>query len=333
MNLGERSTALLHELGLVANGEAVTVTPLKGGISSDIACVTTAGATYCVKFALERLKVADEWTAPIRRNAAEYGWLEYVRAIDPALVPGLLGRSEALGGFAMAFLDPAIYVNWKSELLAGSVDVSFAAAVGAALGRIHDRAAHDTAIPDRFANQEDFWALRLDPYLNFTASRHPDLAGPLNAMVNDLMRARISLVHGDVSPKNILKGPDGPVFLDAECAVESDPCFDVAFCLNHLLIKSLARIGSPDALGRSILALWSAYAAHVSWENPHDLDRRAAVLLPGLLLARIDGKSPVEYLEEPARVRIRHIAQGLIVDPPASIADLLVRAERDAGHP
>ena len=106
MNLSERSTALLHALGLVAEGEAVTVTPLKGGVSSDIACVTATGATYCVKFALERLKVADEWTAPVRRNAAEYRWLEYVRAVDPALVPALLGRSEKLGGFAMAFLDP-----------------------------------------------------------------------------------------------------------------------------------------------------------------------------------------------------------------------------------
>ena len=152
-------------------------------------------------------------------------------------------------------------------------------------------------------------------------------------MVDDLMGARISLVHGDVSPKNILKGPDGPIFLDAECAVESDPCFDMAFCLNHLLIKSIAGIAPRDALGRGILALWSAYTPYVRWERPDDLDRRVAVLLPGLLLARIDGKSPVEYLEEPARIRIWRIARGLILDPPASIADLLARTSPNAEHP
>ena len=329
VTLAERSAALLAELGLTAGAEPVAVALLAGGVSSDIARVTTATNTLCVKFALEQLKVTEAWSAPIGRNAAEYEWLAYVRNIDPALVPELFGMSVRLGGFAMAFLDPETHVNWKSELLAGSVDVSFAAAVGGALGRIHDHAARDPEGRSRFAYQENFRALRLDPYLNFTATRHPDLGDRLRAMADDLMQARISLVHGDVSPKNILKGPEGPVFLDAECAVEGDPSFDVAFCLNHLVIKSIAGIAPADELRRALSAFWRAYAPQVTWESPAMIEQRVSVLLPALLLARIDGKSPVEYLQEPARIRIRQIARSLVTDPPASLSDLLDRAEHE----
>ncbi len=63
------------------------------------------------------------------------------------------------------------------------------------------------------------------------------------------LAAKIALVHGDVSPKKVPAGPRGPVFLDAECAWYGDPAFDLAFCLNHLLLKCLwNRIGraAPD---------------------------------------------------------------------------------------
>jgi aminoglycoside phosphotransferase (APT) family kinase protein len=105
-------------------------------------------------------------------------------------------------------------------------------------------------------------------------------------------------VHGDVSPKNILAGPDGPVFLDAECAWFGDPAFDLAFCLNHLLLKCL---WTPSARTRFLGcfdALKDAYFESVAWEPARQLEARTAALLPALLLARIDGKSPVEYIDD-----------------------------------
>ena len=105
-----------------------------------------------------------------------------------------------------------------------------------------------------------------------------------------------ALVHGDVSPKNILRGPDGPVFLDAECAWWGDPAFDLAFCLNHLLLKCLWTPSAAAGFLACFDALGAAYLARVAWEPPHALEARAARLLPGLFLARVDGKSPVEYI-------------------------------------
>ena len=128
-------------------------------------------------------------------------------------------------------------------------------------------------------------------------------------------------MHGDVSPKNILIGPDGPIFLDAECAWYGDPAFDLAFCLNHLLLKCLWTPPATAAFLRAFDALAETYLAGVRWEARAEVEARAAGLLPGLFLARVDGKSPVEYVTAEAdRERVRRTARPLILHPPARLA-------------
>jgi aminoglycoside phosphotransferase (APT) family kinase protein len=130
-------------------------------------------------------------------------------------------------------------------------------------------------------------------------------------------------VHGDVSPKNILCGPHGPVFLDAECAWYGDPAFDLAFCLNHLLLKCAWVPQHAGEFHSCFDALGVAYLRGATWESPAALEARAASLLPGLLLARIDGKSPVEYLQqESSRDRVRHAARSMLQRAPATLAEV-----------
>ena len=62
-----------------------------------------------------------------------------------------------------------------------------------------------------------------------------------------------------------------------------------------------------------------AYFAHVHWEPTGELERRTASLLPALTLARVAGKSPVEYLAEPARDRVRILAIQLLLQQPTSL--------------
>ena len=127
-------------------------------------------------------------------------------------------------------------------------------------------------------------------------------------------------MHGDVSPKNILVGPDGPIFLDAECAWYGDPAFDLAFCLNHLLLKCLWTPPATAGFLRAFDALAETYLAGVRWEPRAGIDERAAHLLPGLFLARVDGKSPVEYVTaEVDRERVRRTARPLILEPPPTL--------------
>jgi aminoglycoside phosphotransferase (APT) family kinase protein len=314
----------LRELNL-AGSEPLTGVPLTGGVSSDIWRIDTSTGTVCAKRALPKLRVAADWRAPIARNRYEARWMQAANAAVPGSAPRVLGQHDALGVLVMEHLDPARHALWKQRLREGTVDAAFARAVGDTLGRIHAHAAaRPTELAPRFDTDTIFFDIRLEPYLLASAEKHPDLAAALHALVVQTQSHKCSLVHGDVSPKNILVGPYGqPVLLDAECAWWGDPAFDLAFCLNHLLLKCLWVPQAASALINSFDALARAYLRRVDWEPPESLERRAAALLPGLLLARVDGKSPVEYLTAETQWRIvRRCASELLRQPVSRLAEV-----------
>ncbi|MSQ52997.1 MAG: aminoglycoside phosphotransferase family protein [Betaproteobacteria bacterium] len=308
---GTQISDALIGLGLASAQEKIGMTPLAGGVSSDIWRVDLAAGPICVKRALPRLKVSAVWEAPIERNRYEYEWLRIASAVDPACAPRLLALGE--GWFAMEFLRHPV---WKAMLREGIAEPSFARKVGGSLRAIHDATAGRQEIADRFPTDAIFHAIRIEPYLLATASRHPDLASYLSALAERTASTKVCLVHGDVSPKNILVGSDAPVFLDAECAWYGDPAFDLAFCLNHLLLKCL---WVPMARAR-FLQCFDAMAE--GYDPAEDVERRTASLLPALLLARVDGKSPVEYLDASGQDHVRRTAKPLIVHPPSSLVEI-----------
>lgn len=125
---------------------------------------------------------------------------------------------------------------------------------------------------------------------------------------------RLALVHGDISPKNILRGPHGPVILDAECAWYGDPAFDLAFCLNHFLLKTVIA-GSQETQQKLMLAfdaMSQSYFHHITWEPAGEYEARVATLLPCLILARVDGKSPAEYLQGRHANNVRRASCALL---------------------
>jgi aminoglycoside phosphotransferase (APT) family kinase protein len=208
---------------------------------------------------------------------------------------------------------------WKAELRDGRADPAFAAEVGRRLARIHGATAGSAEIAARFATDRIFHPIRLEPYLEATAARHPEVAERLMGLSRSTLATKRALVHGDISPKNILCGPRGPVFLDAECAWYGDPAFDAAFCLNHLLLKCLWNRAAIPGFLASFDALAEAYLGLVRWEDAAAAAARIGALLPGLFLARVDGKSPVEYLTDEAdKDLVRRVAVPLIAAPPAS---------------
>jgi len=309
----------LRELGLAGAGP-LAGRPLAGGVSSDIWRIDTDRGPVCAKRALSKLRVAADWRAPIERNLYEARWMQVADAAQPGCTPRVLGQHPGLGVLVMSYLPPSAYRLWKTTLRDGEVDLGVARTVGTVLARIHGYSAARPELAQRFATDSIFFDIRLEPYLLATARRHPDLAPALQRLV-DVTRARtVALVHGDVSPKNILVGPHGPVLLDAECAWWGDPAFDIAFCLNHLLLKCLWNAAASQAFLDAFEALAGTYLAAAAWESRLELERRAAALLPGLFLARVDGKSPVEYVtDEAQRNRVRRFAAALLRDPPARL--------------
>ncbi len=313
--LEQRCRDLVVELGLGTATDVTTVQPLTGGVASDIAMVALPGRKLCLKFALAKLRVAADWQAPVHRNAAEYAWLTEVARIFPDSSVRLYGQSDTAHGFAMEYLDGAGVYLWKDALLAEAPEQGEAARVADRLGQIQAASTRPGFDARAFQNRGDFRALRIEPYLGYTAERHPELADVLGALGALLYDNNTVLVHGDVSPKNILFRAGTPFFLDAECAVMGDASFDPAFCLNHLILKAVHLPGSTDGLLAQVRAFWAAYAPHITWEAPDALEARVCRLLPALMLARVDGKSPVEYLDETARDVVRRVAIPLIQSP------------------
>ena len=315
--------AALRDLGLAGADERLTGVPLAGGVSSDIWRVDTAQGPVCAKRALARLRVAADWRAPVERNRYEARWLEVANAASPGAAPRILGQHEGLGVLVMTWLAPDSHRLWKETLRQGRADVATARAVGAMLARIHAYSAARPELAASFDSDAIFFSIRLEPYLLATARRHAELAPALERLVATTQANKIALVHGDVSPKNILVGPTGPVLLDAECAWWGDPAFDLAFCLNHLLLKCLWTPAATRDFLAAFDALAGAYLDGVDWAPGERIEARAAALLPGLLLARIDGKSPVEYVDdERDRERVRRVAGALLRRPASRLADV-----------
>lgn len=300
----------LRSAGLIA-GEA-RVTPLTGGVSSDIVLIESESAPIVVKTALEKLRVKDDWFADVSRNRVEQAFFEYAAPIIPEAVPRILGGGD--GWFAMEYLGDM--PNWKTSLLAGEADESTARLAGTVLGRLHAASWLDDSARTRFDTLPIFHALRIEPYLLTTAARVPEVADILRAEATRLAETQLALVHGDYSPKNLLTGPQRLIVLDAECAWFGDPAFDTAFLLTHLHLKALLH---PHAIAL-VPAFWSAYTAACG----RDLEQRTVRLLLCLLLARVHGKSPVEYLTDAQRGFITRFVITHLPQPPP-LADFTLR--------
>lgn len=323
----------LQHNGLLSDTKTARFEMLTGGVSSDIWKITADGREYCVKRALSKLKVEADWFAPVERNQFEVSWYRIANEIAPGSAPRILAHDRNAMLFAMEYLDPKDHKLWKSELRDGRADAEQASRVGTILGQIHAGTANREAVQAQFPRKDIFQMIRLEPYLEATAARHPDLETQLFALSRRTADTRLTLIHGDVSPKNILMGPSGPVFLDAECACIGGPAFDLAFCLNHFLLKCLWTPPTTGAFLECFQSMSSSYLAEVDWEDRDRLEARAASLLPGLFLARVDGKSPVEYLtRESDREEVRRCARTLLFDPPVRLNDVVIAWQRELDH-
>ncbi|MGD0732070.1 MAG: phosphotransferase [Terracidiphilus sp.] len=295
--------------------------PLNGGVSSEIYLVEDGQSRFVVKRALAKLKVKDDWFADVRRNASEREYLECVGRIMPGAVPQLCFSSQADGYFGMEYLGED-FLNWKHLMLAGDFRTRHAELAGQILGEIHRRTAGDEELQKQFDTTQNFHQLRVEPYLLTTGERHPELRALFEAEARRIEATREALVHGDFSPKNILIRGDRMVLLDCEVAWYGDPVFDVAFLLNHLFLKSLHHASRSLGGQNMVDAFWQAYADERSAAESSSIEQRLLTLLPMLLLARVDGKSPVEYLAPPKQRFIRTFVGKHLPAPFQSLAAL-----------
>lgn len=284
-------------------------TILDGGVSSDIRIVHSSQGDYVVKHALEKLRVEADWHSDPARSSIEVDGLQTIAAlIGQTHAPRVLWTDASAHRFAMELIDPR-YKNWKQLLLHGDVDLATARSAGRLLGLLHARSSTSADIARRFANTQTFVELRIRPFFERVAQRNPALASAITRVVERIHSHRNAWVHGDYSPKNLLVDGADVVILDCEVAHWGDARFDIAFCVAHLLLKSFRR----DA---AALPLLSAAAAFLTEYRRCGLDVVDSDLLQQigcLMLARLEGDSPVDYLRDLDTPTVKRIATEFIL--------------------
>ena len=325
----ERPEALLEYLrasGRIGPREQPRLQRLAGGVSSRAVLVEREAPadSWVLKQALPKLRVAVDWFSSPERMRREALALRWMPELVPAgSAPALLWEDPEAHLLAMTAV-PQPHVNWKTALLQG-LELEHAEAFGRLLGTVHRRAWERRAEIQRdFADRSFFESLRVEPYYRYTAGRIPEAAPFLDVLIAQTDRVTETLVHGDFSPKNVLVHDGRLVLLDYEVAHFGDPAFDVGFSTAHLLSKANHLRALEARFARAATESWRAYRAEID-ATPFGgaVEPRAVRHTLACLLARVDGRSPLEYLDAQARLRQRAAAVALMQAPPATMPALV----------
>jgi aminoglycoside phosphotransferase (APT) family kinase protein len=326
----EDPAALLGYLcgaGHLPAGARPRIAVLAGGVSNRTVLVEDPPpGGWVLKQALAKLRVQVDWFSDPRRIGREALGLRLLPELTPpGTIPALIFEDDHHHLLGMAAV-PQPHANWKQMLLAGELDSAHVVQFAQILGQIH-AGSHDR--PARFAGLLDergyFETLRVEPYYLYAASQAPAAAGFVADLVAATRRERLAVVHGDYSPKNILIHQGQLILLDHEVIHWGDPAFDVGFALTHLLSKAHHLPGRRSDFAQAALDFWAGYAAVLAGCFGPGYEPRAARHLAACLLARVAGRSPLEYLGADERARQRQAALALIARPPTTIPELVAR--------
>jgi 5-methylthioribose kinase len=325
--------------GLWVSGLPMSVRELGGGVSNTVLLVEGNGADgeerrWVVKQSLEKLRVKDDWRSERSRIFRE---AEAIQALSPVLGPETVPRIVHVGHDDYLFVmtaAPAGAVTWKEALLEGQVNLGVARQAGKLLARMITASHHDPSFRTAFADRTVFEQLRIDPYYRTTAARHSDAGPVIQKLIDDSWQIRRALVHGDFSPKNMLVRDTHVFLIDFEVVHWGDPGFDAGFLLNHLFLKAFHQ---PQLAGRYFLAareFWRELVRGAAEAALVDFESMTMRHLGALMLARIDGKSPVEYIrDETTKEHARRFSKWLMLEGIHRFEDAMSAARKALDAP
>jgi aminoglycoside phosphotransferase (APT) family kinase protein len=321
----EHLAAYLRHTGRIAAHEVIESRALTGGVSNRTVWVRRAsGETWVLKQALEKLRVSTMWYARPERIEREAAGLRALEALTP---PGTVPRfvfEDAQSHILAMDAVPEPFENWKDMLMAGRVHLEHARQFGALLATIHREShRHEATLRTTFADRSFFESLRLEPYYEFAARALPTAAEFLTHLCAETRAIALVLVHGDYSPKNLLRKDGRFVLLDHEVIHWGDPAFDVGFSLAHLLSKAHHLRQHRAAFRAAAEHHWDAYQQQARAIFDSDFEGRAARHLLACLLARVAGRSTLEYLSATERAAQRDLAVALMQQPTPSLPELI----------
>lgn len=321
----EELLAYLREAGLLRENESPGIERLTGGVSNRTVLVTREnGEAWVVKQALAKLRVEVDWFGDPRRIEREANGLRHLERVLPAgSITPLLFEDPARHLLVMTAV-PRPHRNWKEMLLAGRLEQGHVDQFADLLARLHRSSFGRRDLAEEFGDRSHFETLRLEPYYGYVAERCSAVAAFLRELIEDTLATRLTLVHGDYSPKNVLVREERLVLLDHEVIHFGDPGFDVGFGLTHLLSKAHHLAARRAAFAGAAHLFWQRYRAGLGGPQwAESLERRAVRHTLGCLLARVAGRSRLEYLTPPRRRRQLDVAAGLSLHPPRRMPELI----------
>ena len=324
-------SAYLAANHLIQSGDRPSITVLSGGVSSRTVYVEASGRPpFVLKQALAKLRVASNWfSSPdrIHREALAMQHLQYLApssTITSMLFEDLSGHVIAMSAV------PQPHRNWKEMLLVEPPVRNHVEQFAHILSQIYINSRGDSSLALIFGDRSIFESLRLEPYYRYSAECVPEARNFLFMLIEDTCRRRLSLVHGDFSPKNILVHKDKLVLVDHEVVHFGDPAFDVGFALTHLLSKSLHLKQFRHELLEAAQLFVSQYLEAIRSKEPdRDYESRASQHTLACLLARVAGRSPFEYLTAEERTLQKNIALKLMNRPVLQLLSMIGEFERE----
>jgi len=298
----------LTSKNVIQKNDNPQVEVLTGGVSNVVIAITTADQKLVLKQALAELAVSEKWEADQRRAIVEANAIELFNKLTPNQVPKLI------------FLDPDRFILvlervpvgstvWKSDLLAGVINPDIGLKLGATLASWHNYGEKSAEAKIKFMEDSLFEQLRIDPFYRFVATKNPQIEVPIRKLINELEGDKTTVVHGDFSPKNIMVATNDDIYiLDFEVTHVGNPVFDLAFLTAHLLCKFFR---TDDRLHAKLLANTA-----ISFMKEYQTLRRISPSVTRhaalIALARVEGKSPVNYLSTDAQQKLQVFTKDVL---------------------
>ena len=297
---------------------------LEGGVSSEVFKVKTKKKLYCLKRSLPKLRVKKDWFVNTNRLKYEYLWLKHCKSIIPNGIPNVYKFSSKKDFLILQYLDEKKYKNLKIQLLEKKINYKIIEKISKDLFKIHINSTNKYIKKKFSKNSKNFYDLRLDAYFKEVGRMHPSLNKKIKNIIENYKINSSTLVHGDFSPKNMLIFNKTIKYIDAETCNYGDPVFDVVYFANHLLIKSIHIIEKKKQFINCYSIFLYTYIKSLKIDERDKFFKRCVAMIPIMLLARIDGKSPVEYIKKNAiKNKIRLLSFRLINNPPKSFEKLI----------
>jgi 5-methylthioribose kinase len=345
---GHNAESYLRSTGRIGPDEQVHVRELTGGVSNMVLlveCLQREGHDFVLKQARAQLRTQQAWFSSVERvwreaevlalctrlleKAGELDGARMAEARLKACTPAILfeDRENYLFGMTAA---PRPNAVWKEALLAGEADRSIAMACGQLLATLHGGSWRDPSIARALGDRTLFEQLRVDPYYRTLTEVQPAMRAPLERLIASLGENPLSLVHADFSPKNLLVFADGLMMVDFETGHYGDPAFDLGFFLSHLVLKAALHAPRHEAFLKLTEAFRRAYDAAmqplIGSQQLASLWARGAQNFAGCAWARLDAKSPVEYLtQEHRREQLRAICRDIFEQQPRDWSQVVAR--------